>query len=43
MQRAMSRADELKFLELSEEGLAGELVVLRDALPAIEAPEKVMV
>ena len=43
VRQAIQRAGELKLLELSEESLAGELVALRDALPAIEAPEKVMV
>ena len=43
VRQAILRAGELKFIDLSEEGLAGELAALRDALPAIEAPEKVRV
>jgi len=43
IRKAIQRAGELKFIDLSEEGLAGELAALRDALPAIEAPEKVRV
>jgi hypothetical protein len=43
VRQAILRAGELKFIDLSEEGLAGELAALRDALPAPQSPEKVRV
>ena len=40
---AMAKADEMKNRDLSDELLTEQLAALRDALPAIEAPEKVRV